>query len=243
MILQFRNLVSLTFIGMIFFSPSLPAQTVASDLESTITKIRHGSLEAQEAARIGVPCPERPSDVDRQDVSFSGEIQLIVVQAYSVRSRCDDRAIILFRRTDSGLTHVQTILLHAYYGEQPVVTFPELIKPGEREILIRGQIVDKGTGIEQRNITIYKFTNGRFEVVFDAPEIVHFEIPGGTQLYQLNQKSSFEFVHSGSPDVSIQEKQVITRGRGSTTRYRGCTWSPELLRFRCYERAPVARIQ
>ena len=213
-----------------------PAKEGPRELEPLIAQLKAGTASESELQRFGLQCRGVPFSVERLETTLSPQAHLTILQVWS--SSCDRRTLLLFRKTSRGWSIVQTIYLRAFYGEQPIVTFPELFKPGEHEILVRGEIVDKGTGMVQRNIGIYKWIRGRVELVFDDPEMIHFEVPTETALFQLDQKSTFTFSHPGTPGVSVDEVQVITEGTVSLTRFRGCTWSDEASRFRCYEVAP-----
>ena len=222
--------------GILVCSASLVGQEADKELDSIMAKIQSGTLGEGELQQIGWQCPNTRVSVERQELTFSKDTRLSVVQAFS--TSCYERALIFFQKTASGWHHFQTLLLSSHYGEQPTVTFPELIEPGQHEILVRGEIADWGTGNLQKNMSIYKLAGDHFELIFDAPETVHIQVGLAKSLYRLEQKSTFDLIRiPQSKAITIDEKQVITKGRLTLTRYRGCVWRPEIFRYRCTERA------
>jgi len=202
-------------------------------------ELKAGTVDPDIARALGLTCTDWELQTDTSRVQLKKNETYSVVQAYQLM--CNQRAVVVFRAVGGRWKHVQTVLLSTLLGVQPKVTFPDLLGSGDHEIVVSGQLVDHGTGVDQNNMTIFKLIGDRLQVVFDAPESVHFEQGSSHGLYSVEQRSVFRFVadsESHNNELMILEKQKLTHAGKTIVRYRGWTWSPELQRFRCYETAP-----
>jgi hypothetical protein len=113
--------------------------------------------------------------------------------------------------------------------------------------MIEGQIVDRGTGFWQKNVTIYKLHGAHVEVILDEPMEVKFHVPIGglakDRLLEVTQTSTFIIKNNSEAKINGAEKDIFeTRIVRSGTRIikRGRTWKwqPGLFRYRSFETAP-----
>jgi hypothetical protein len=139
--------------------------------------------------------------------------------------------------------HIQTIPLSARYGSVPEISLVELVEPGTKEILIQKQIVDTGTGILQKNISVLKLIDRKISIILDEPEVVRFSIPSVAhgQLRNTEQRQDSEFTiildSSGLGHRQIRESQTITDHDKEIRRSRVFIWQPDIKRFRSFPTA------
>jgi len=227
------------YLLVLALSPSSAAAQRQVDPTKLVHDLRAGTVEPDVARALDLTCANRELQADTSRVQLTKNQTFSVVQAYDVM--CDRRAVVVLQAAGSRWEHIQTILLSTLLGVQPTVTFPDLLGSGEHEIVVGGQLVDHGTGVDQNNMTIFKLIGDQLQVVFDAPESVHFEQGSAKGLFSVEQHSVFRFVQnpeSKGKEQMISEVQRLTVGGKTTTRYRNWTWDPALQRFRCYETAP-----
>jgi hypothetical protein len=161
------------------------------------------------------------------------ESRLIIIKA----QMCETMFLVPIIKNADTWAVMNPIRLSTHYTE-PKYKVMNLIEDGEYEIVVTNQTVDWGTGINQRNMTIYKVIGNEVRVVFDAPESMHLAIPDNrvpiTNNYQEDQKALFTFVNdsNGFSKLYIAEKRVESVGNKTYTVYRNYRWSPDLRQFR-----------
>lgn len=132
--------------------------------------------------------------------------------------------------------YIQTVAVWTKYAS-PRVSFESLVSPGTKEMIVRNNAIDYGTGIQQVNMTIWKLYPSGLQVIFDEPSRVVFAIPiSGTENSEQSEESQFVFVPPSQGGVrtsvkQILQKQTIHDHRDSFTRWWLYIWIPEMHRF------------
>lgn len=145
-------------------------------------------------------------------------------------------------------TPLTPIALWTQFSE-PSFRLEKFINADESEIVISNQTIDEGTGIAQRNMTIYKVVGHQVNILFDEPESVHFSVPDDRNptntTFSEDQTSTFEFLKNTDDDSSrlyIAEKRSTTTNGNSTTVYRTYRWDQSTMTFRGYAAAPFQKL-
>jgi hypothetical protein len=234
--------IQLFFVLVILWCSPAAGQSLPTEPNRLRDEIKAGTVQPEIARELNLSCADRKLESVVSDVELRKGSRYSIVQAFE--TMCDKRTIIVLRSVGNEWQYVQSLLLSTPAGVQPSITFKDLLGTGEEEIIVNGELVDHGTGIEQKNTTIFKLIREHVETVFDAPESIHIEEPGPTKLYSFRQASVFRFVpnpDSNGKEQMIDEKQTLMQQGKMIIRLRACTWSVDLERFRCYERAPWKR--
>jgi hypothetical protein len=209
------------------------------DLESLRQSIEKGTLEAKYKISLKLECQGQTT---LTYVSLIKGRHHAALQSFG--DDCAYRQIVFFESQGEKWIQVADLRLSTHYGEQPEVKFLELTEPGVQDLMVQHQVVDWGTGVEQKNMTLYKWISDHFEVTFDEPEVVHLSAPitdkrGVQSYYQIEQQSTFDVAPSEVQGVKkLVEHLSVKRKRLVLSRVRTWIWDHELRRFRSFETAP-----
>jgi hypothetical protein len=230
--------------------------TAASEIgppEQTASLLKSGSLEQrQKVARLlklsepwegGTLCKEYEKvELSKPALKAGSDTALLSITA----SDCDFTFLVPFIMTGHGWTPAGTVSVWTKYSA-PTYRIDSLTSPGESEIVVSDHTVDSGTGILQRNLTIFKIVGDSIRVVFDQPEVLNVSVPAKINGNPVNtsdeESSTFDFVKSEAfvPGLkSIFETRVLNVAGHSTTVYRKYLWTPALSMFRMYGAGPEA---
>lgn len=223
----------------------LSLSTVAEE-DKGLDQIRHNIESSNEQAMrdwVKMSCiGSYRTDVMYPHFSSDAAYALIQVSSY----QCDTMALILFeRRSKNEWNYLQTVHLSARYTT-PAIRLVEVAEAGKNDVLVEHQTVDWGTGVMQRNISLYHMSNNRLACVLDEPEYVLFAAGGPQGKSEFSQQGRFE-VRLSSPDTSghqyLHEEQTIKVGGISVSRSRNCLWEEKAQHMRCVEAAGSGRAE
>ena len=147
----------------------------------------------------------------------------------------EDFVVILRHTTSAAWTHVATYPVFSKY-EHARVSFPQLIKQGQDQIMIDRTNIVSGTGFWQYNTTVIRVHQGKAEVILDESQESNLSVPdhkGGNT--ELLERGTFFVVPSDEPAnalCDILEKQEISRHNRRIIRWRIFGWDPTMNRFR-----------
>jgi hypothetical protein len=201
------------------------------DVAALRTQIEAGRVSLSEASAFGLACADRELDSRLDVVEMQSGERYAVLQAFDDQL-CDTRTVMIFSSVDGKWRHLDTIKLSTLRLDQPLVAFRDVTGSGARDIVVQGLPVDKGTGILQKNVRIYRVLRAKATVIFDEPEYVHFDVRTHRSHYSVDQESVFEL------DTTIHERQTLKINGASVTRYKECNWDSNTERIRCFEQAP-----
>lgn len=205
----------------------------ASERSSLVKSLRLVLPSWMRGGRIELPCLEYQS-VELHSVVLEPPNEQAVLMAKP--EDCEaEFLIVMDQETPNHWVHRSSLPLFAKYSP-PQVSFVQLVNKNEHEIMVRNHTVDYGTGILQKNLTIFKFVDQKLRVIFDQPERLVFAIPttrnGKPDNTDQAQESSFWFVDSSGTGIrQIVEKQVIRDHKLTILRWRIFSWSSELQVF------------
>jgi hypothetical protein len=203
---------------------------------------------------LSKPCYEEFNKVEVKQAALvkDRESAILVVESYA----CQSLYLIPVIKEQEAWVAYKVINLWAKFT-YPTIRIDSLVNAGEQEIIASKVMVDEGTGLLQENMTIFKFQNGRLEVVFDQPE----SLTVGTHTIEKDatiesydeETSVFKFSKcAGCTDglQSIEETRNIkveresgTTGKAFHTKrsvkvHRRFDWDPQLEIFRMTEDDP-----
>lgn len=146
--------------------------------------------------------------------------------------------LVLFKSADGvSWTYSDTIQISSHYGTRPDTRLVEFEKKGISDVLVQHEIVDWGTGILQKDVSIYRVSDGQLRCVFEEPESVHFALGAGTS--PVEQQSKFDVRESQPDSVGgneyLHEERQIKIGNQTLRRSRNCFWQEEKEHFVCVE--------
>jgi hypothetical protein len=146
--------------------------------------------------------------------------------------------VVLQREAENEWKLVRTIPLDTQIWTARI-SFPALVQPDEREIMIHDYTAERGTGMWQKDLVIWKLLQDRLEVVFDEVESLSFYVATGrmeeeTGNTEQSQESVFtiepaDLGQSGYKDII--EKQTVKDHKTTIVRWKGFAWRPSLQRF------------
>ena len=197
------------------------------------------SFRVPRYARVGapqVPCSDFDS-IDSQSVTLQLPGPQVVLHAVG-QFGCQYDFLAILQLEATGWTHLGTIPLLSKY-RSPKVRFISLVSSAEKDIVVNDNTVDYGTGIFQRDMTVWALVGSRLEIVFDEIENLTFAVGvrknGEFGNTQQSQHSLFTFVPAEGQDApgyrDILEKQVLSDHETTLTRWRLFVWRPEFGRF------------
>lgn len=142
--------------------------------------------------------------------------------------------VVLEKDRGGGWRRLGTVPIFDKY-EEAEISFQQLIKPGESEILVCNATTDAGTGMWQRNMLILKLFPDDMRVVFDQVQRQVFAIPivrdGQPANTDQSQESEFWLVNPGPGEQGIKdilERQVVRDHKTMIVRWRIFNWDPGL---------------
>ncbi len=227
---------------------SLPSpERIRESLTEGSEKQRKGLVESLRlflppGARTGgqqLPCmeykstPGRGATVDLHQVVLKAPGPQTVIVARP--QDCEYQFLVVMEQIAPGQwAHRGTVPIFAKHWE-PEISFRQLVSAGESEIVVRNRPTDIGTGMLQRNMTIFKLLDGSLRVILDEVEKQTFAIPTTRNGQPANtaqtQESEFWLIDSEPGEQSIKdivEKQVIRDHETQLVRWRLFLWRPEL---------------
>jgi hypothetical protein len=171
----------------------------------------------------------------------SSDAVLLTIRA----TTCDSWFLLPLRRAGTLWKPLKPISIWAKYST-PVIRLTNLISPRNQEILVSNQTVDEGSGILQRNTTIYKAKGDSYSIIFDQPEYLHLSVPYRKQdadlVYEEEQQSRFQFLkdpQDSSTATLIREKRSIQLGNQQLRDEREYHWDAHEQIYRNYGVAPA----
>jgi hypothetical protein len=131
----------------------------------------------------------------------------------------------------------------------PAITFPSLVKAGQREIMIDRDNIRSGTGDWQYDTVVVQIRDGRPNLIFDEIKELVFAVPAEREGNTEEEENGTFFIvpsdqqHEGA--FNILEKQQIKKHKQSVTRWRLFTWAEDSRRFRAeaIDQTTAAEIQ
>jgi hypothetical protein len=159
---------------------------------------------------------------------------IVVVSAY--QTICGFQFLIPFEHKEEGWVELNPVSLGAWYDEAKVR--PEaVVGDGQVELVVHGNLVDRGTGMLQKDLTIFRIVDGKLRVVLDRPESIGVHelstLRGETYMYADEVTSRFTFKGRGV----IEEFRRSTRNGRTITEVRSYYWLPDLQVFQEVEEA------
>ena len=166
----------------------------------------------------------------------STDSKYAVVEASS--DDCGTMPLVLFKSVDGAAwTYSDTIHLSSHYGTQPDIRLVDFAQKGLSDVLVQHEIVDWGTGVLQKDISVYHVSGGQLRCVLEEPESVHFAPRPGTST--VEQQSKFDVRESAPDNVGgtkyLHEERQIKIGKQTFRRYRACYWEEKNQHFLCVE--------
>jgi hypothetical protein len=157
------------------------------------------------------------------------------VAAIETESICATKFLIVFDREAGAWNYSGTINLDERY-ETPTYSTVSLFLGEKPAILVRRNLVDRGTGIQQYNMQIYAFVGSSLRLVFDEPESLSF----GVAMYVEKQNSEFRLVNPtpDEPYLRIEETRHARVNGRSLTQYRFYSWNRRWQVFSSFSFAP-----
>jgi hypothetical protein len=166
---------------------------------------------------------------------FSSKGQYAMIEVTS--KYCDGMSLVLFRKGGNGhWIYIQTIRLSVHYDTVPDIHPVDFVQSGVTDLLIEHELLDWGTGVLQKNTSIYHMMNGQMKCIFNEPEYVHHAVEGPI----IEQQSKFE-LHDSTPDSNtfgnkyLSEQQEIKIDAELVRRYRNCIWDDKPEHVVCVE--------
>jgi hypothetical protein len=214
-----------------------------SSPEAIIQQLKSEDIETRKKVALAVGLADPLLDA----LCFDDDNERISIKQVTFRKGIESRllsvrgceAMFLVPVVKQGVSWItlNPVRLWAKFSE-PTYKFESLVAPGEQEIVVSNQTVDEGTGILQRNMTIYKVIGNETHAVFDTPEYLHVAEPdlkSPTGQYTDDQTSTFTYSWD-KPDhgssVFIREKRDERIGKHRFTVYRSYAWNRVLQEFR-----------
>jgi hypothetical protein len=166
----------------------------------------------------------------------TGEVNAI--ETHSVT--CRRGFLILFARNNQVWAYAGTVLLEEHYGGTPEYRVVPSLVQGMPAIVVKHNLVDWGTGIEQWNMQVYLLIGNFLRPVFDEPECITLGIPFKPDGHVEKQVSVFRIVQGShsDPDASIEETRHSTVNGKSVTQYRSYAWDRHDQKYRGYSSGP-----
>ncbi len=133
-----------------------------------------------------------------------------------------------------------TILLEEHYGEAAEYKVISSLVGAKPAIVVRHNLVDWGTGIQQKNMQIFLLIGTRVRLVFDEPESISIGIPSRSSGFVEKQNSLFRIAPGtkSDPYTTIEETRDSVVNGKSVTQYRNYTWDRRDQKFRAYSSGP-----
>lgn len=237
--MKMRHAVLLTKALLLLSVYAFSQTSEIKDLELLRQSIEKGTVDKKYRAGLKLDCQGRTT---LTYVTLIKGRHHAAIQVFG--DDCEQRQIIVFESHDGTWIQIADLRLSAHYGEQPEVKFLELTEPGVQDLMVQHQVVDWGTGVEQKNITLYKWIEDRFAVILDQPEVVHLSVlitdkRGVRGNYQIDQQSTFEVAPGeGQGAKKLVEHLSIKMKASALSHVRNWIWNPEIRRFRSFEIAP-----
>jgi hypothetical protein len=127
-----------------------------------------------------------------------------------------------------------TIRLDEWYGDVPHVTARKLLSDQPPVVVVDDNLVDRGTGISQKNTQIYMLVEGKMRTIFNQPLHSHFQVPyhnGDESPYLQDQDSEFKIATMAKQDpreMLVEETRISTVNGRKITQHFGWVWEPRL---------------
>jgi hypothetical protein len=176
-----------------------------------------------------VPCTLFES-VKADQVSLRSKQMQTVLEVYS-RLCGFTYLVVLNDEKDGSWTYDQTITVPSNI-RTPEISYVSLVTPDVKEIIVRDQVTDNGSGIFEDNMIIWRWFPGGFRVIFDEPSQVVLAVPTEGGNSDQHEESTFSIVNGQSVGVStsqaIVQRQTIRQHETSIVRFWVYAWSPEL---------------
>ncbi len=194
--------------------------------------------EDRNKATQDIPCRDIDSvDLEHVTLRSSGTQAVLVARSHE----CEYVFLVVLERNAGGTwSLVQTVPLVSHVAE-PQIEFESLVEAGQKEIVVRHNQEDYGTGIIKMDMTIFKLTQMGLEVVFDEPEHSVFATPSDQpeDLPEENTEESieseFRFVDPDSSTATslrwIEQKETIRKHQAEIVLNWRYVWNPRTLRF------------
>jgi hypothetical protein len=198
------------------------------------------TLEVNGPKGIGMveaPCDSFARSV-RKPLSNDGGAEVDAIETHSLT--CRRGFLILFVRQDGQWAHAGTILLEEHYGDSPQYRVTSSLVDGKLAVIVHHNLVDWGTGIQQKNMQVFLLMGTKVRLVFDEPESISIGVPLKNSAFVEKQSSSFRITPGtrSDPYATIEEtRHSIVNGR-SVTQYRNYTWDSRDQTFRAYSSGP-----
>jgi hypothetical protein len=201
--------------------------------------------ETRAGAAEDIPCPDTDS-VDSQNVTLRkpGPQTVLVVHSHECSYVF---LVVLERNAENAWSLVQTVPIVVHAAE-PQIEFESLVEAGEKEIIVRHNEEDYGTGIIKMDLTILRLTQSGLAVVFDETEHLVFAIPSNQPDDQPEKNteeyidSEFRFVSPDAPDATslrwIEQKETIHKHKTEMVLYWRFVWNPRTKRFQSVANSP-----
>jgi len=186
-------------------------------------------------AKSDVPCDGLDS-VSVEAVPLYGRGTQKVLTAHAP-SMCAMAFVVVLDRTASGAWRRVDTLRFREHHYAPRISFESLVSPVHKEIVVRNNEIDYGTGIENVRMTIYSVTDLGASVIFDQPSQLVWAVPeskdGQQGLADQSETDVYELldVSRNSSDMIgikyIHRVEKIHEGQTQITRSWDYSWHPE----------------
>lgn len=218
---------------LFFLSVPLVCQVVSEDVQ--VRALVNARIR-EEVTRAS--CLES-ENLQEKVVMLANHERYLVVVAGDVS--CERYLLILFHEEHYGngdWSFIQTVEMPLRYAMKPEVEYPEFVERGVHEVLVKGVVVDTGSGMLQKDVIIMKLIDGKLRVVFENSEHVSYS----SSDYRVLASTDYQIKNSGSDGVAgysyLHMIESVSVGRRHIQRVRICMWNGELLHFECVENAP-----
>jgi hypothetical protein len=234
--------------GLLSIGPSAPIKGQVLSPEDVVRQLSSSEPSALDAAAKEfaltqeVNGPGGKGTVDATCGPFEAVTKRILwgakgeeVAAIEADSSCVAKFLVVLDR-QAGIWHYSgTIALDERY-EAPAYSTVSLSLGERPAILVRRNLVDRGTVIQQYNTQIYAFVGSSLRLVFDEPENLSFGLPR----YVEEQNSEFRFISptTDQPYLSIKETRHARVNGRFLTQYHYYSWNRRWQVFSSFSFAP-----